>query len=88
MPRLFGRMKSGLFWRTFFLLSVLTGLSMASWIGMLNVFQRGPQVEQTAELLVSVVTITKAALTHSAPNFDIGLDFESQTAPTHPAREV
>ncbi|QJE03401.1 HAMP domain-containing protein [Massilia forsythiae] len=41
---------------------------MASWIGMLSVFQRGPQVEQTAELLVSVVTITKAALTHSAPD--------------------
>jgi two-component system osmolarity sensor histidine kinase EnvZ len=68
LPRLPGRLKSGLFWRTFFLLSVLTGLSMASWIGMLNVFQRGPQVEQTAELLVSVVTITKAALTHSAPD--------------------
>jgi two-component system osmolarity sensor histidine kinase EnvZ len=76
MPRLFGRMKSGLFWRTFFLLSMLTGLSMASWIGMLNVFQRGPQVEQTAELLVSVVTITKAALTHSAPDLRRELLFE------------
>jgi two-component system osmolarity sensor histidine kinase EnvZ len=60
-------MRSGLFWRTFFLLSLLTTLSMGSWIGMLNVFQRGPQVQQTAELVVSVVTITKAALTHSAP---------------------
>ena len=76
MPRIFGRMKSGLFWRTFFLLSMLTGLSMASWIGMLNVFQRGPQVEQTAELLVSVVTITKAALTHSAPDLRRELLFE------------
>jgi two-component system osmolarity sensor histidine kinase EnvZ len=60
-------LKSGLFWRTFLLLSVLTTLSMGSWIGMINVFQRGPQVQQTAELVVSVVTITKAALTHSAP---------------------
>jgi len=59
--------RSGLFWRTFFLMSLLTALSMGSWIGMLNVFQRGPQVQQTAELVVSVVTITKAALTHSAP---------------------
>jgi two-component system osmolarity sensor histidine kinase EnvZ len=66
--RLLGRMKSGLFWRTFLLLSFLTALSMASWIGMINVFQRGPQAEQTAELLVSVVTLTKAALTHSAPD--------------------
>ena len=59
--------RSGMFWRTFFMLSVLTMLSMASWIGMLNRVQRDPQVQQTAELVVSVVTITKAALTHSAP---------------------
>lgn len=58
--------RSGLFWRTFFMLSVLTMLSMASWIGMLNRVQRDPQIQQTAELVVSVVTITKAALTHSA----------------------
>ena len=43
-------------------------LSMASWIGMLNRVQRDPQIQQTAELVVSVVTITKAALTHSAPD--------------------
>ncbi|ALK99723.1 histidine kinase [Massilia sp. WF1] len=66
--RPFGRLKSGLFWRTFLLLSFLTGLSIASWIGMINVFQRGKQAEQTAELLVSVVTLTKAALTHSSPD--------------------
>nr|WP_314545213.1 ATP-binding protein [uncultured Massilia sp.] len=76
LPRRFGWFKSGLFWRTFFLLSLLTTLSMASWIGMINVFQRGPQVEQTAELLVSVVTITKAALTHSAPDLRSELLFE------------
>jgi two-component system osmolarity sensor histidine kinase EnvZ len=68
ISRLLGWIRSGLFWRTFFLLSVLTALSMASWIGMISVFQRGSQAEQTAELLVSVVTITKAALTHSAPD--------------------
>jgi two-component system osmolarity sensor histidine kinase EnvZ len=68
--------RSGLFWRTFFLLSLLTTLSMGSWIGMLNVFQRGPQVQQTAELVVSVVTITKAALTHSAPELRKELLFE------------
>jgi two-component system osmolarity sensor histidine kinase EnvZ len=69
-------MKSGLFWRTFLLLSFLTALSMGSWIGMINVFQRGPQAEQTAELLVSVVTLTKAALTHSAPDLRRELLFE------------
>jgi two-component system osmolarity sensor histidine kinase EnvZ len=69
-------LRSGLFWRTFFLLSVLTTLSMASWIGMINVVQRGPQVQQTAELVVSVVTVTKAALTHSAPELRRELLFE------------
>ena len=71
-----GWVRSGLFWRTFFLLSLLTALSMGSWIGMLNVFQRGPQVQQTAELVVSVVTLTKAALTHSAPDLRKELMFE------------
>jgi two-component system osmolarity sensor histidine kinase EnvZ len=68
--------RSGLFWRTFFLLSVLTALSMASWIGMISAVQRGPQVQQTADLVVSVVTITKAALTHSAPELRRELLFE------------
>ncbi|MES2758786.1 MAG: ATP-binding protein [Pseudomonadota bacterium] len=58
--------KSGLFWRTFLLLGLLTTLSMGSWIGMINAVQRGPQVKQTAELVISVVTLTRAALTHSA----------------------
>jgi two-component system osmolarity sensor histidine kinase EnvZ len=75
-PRRLGWMRSGLFWRTFFLLSMLTALSMASWIGMLSVFQRGAQAEQTAELVVSVVTITKAALTHSAPDLRLELLME------------
>jgi two-component system osmolarity sensor histidine kinase EnvZ len=74
--RLFGRMKSGLFWRTFLLLSFLTTLSMASWIGMINVFQRGSQAEQTSELLVSVVTLTRAALIHAAPDLRRELLFE------------
>jgi two-component system osmolarity sensor histidine kinase EnvZ len=72
----FGWFRSGLFWRTFFLLSLLTTLSMGSWIGMISVFQRGPQVQQTAELVVSVVTITKAALTHSAPELRRELLFD------------
>ncbi|RZA33627.1 MAG: HAMP domain-containing protein, partial [Lysobacteraceae bacterium] len=59
--------RSGLFWRTFLLMSALTAASMGSWIGMISVFQRGPQVQQTAELVGSVVTLTRAALIHSAP---------------------
>ena len=72
----FAWFKSGLFWRTFFLMSVLTAVSMGAWIGMINVYQRGPQVQQTAETVVSVVTITKAALTHSAPDLRLELLLE------------
>ncbi|WP_426113172.1 ATP-binding protein [Massilia sp. PWRC2] len=68
--------KSGLFWRTFLLLGLLTTLSMGSWIAMISAVQRGPQVEQTAELVISVVTITHAALTHSAPDLRTELLFE------------
>jgi two-component system, OmpR family, osmolarity sensor histidine kinase EnvZ len=69
-------LRSGLFWRTFFLLSILTTVSMGSWIAMISAVQRGPQVQQTAELVISVVTITRAALTHSAPDLRRELLFE------------
>ncbi|HEU4851194.1 MAG TPA: ATP-binding protein [Telluria sp.] len=68
--------RSGLFWRTFLLLGILTTLSMASWVGMISYVQRGPQAEQLAAQVVSVVTITKAALTHSAPELRKELLFE------------
>ena len=68
--------RSGLFWRTFFLLGALTAVSMASWIGMINFVQRGPQVQQTAALVTSVVTITKTALINSAPELRDQLLFE------------
>ena len=74
-PRL-SWLRSGLFWRTFLLLGFLTAVSMASWIGMISVVQRGPQIQQTAELVISVVTITKTALTNSAPELRSELLFE------------
>jgi two-component system osmolarity sensor histidine kinase EnvZ len=72
----FGWLRSGLFWRTFFLLSLLTTVTMASFFAMSSAVQRGPQVQQTAELVISVVTITHAALTHSAPELRRELLFE------------
>jgi two-component system osmolarity sensor histidine kinase EnvZ len=70
------RLKSGLFWRTFLLLGVLTTLSMASWTGMISWVQREPQAQQLAAQVISVVTITRAALTHSAPELRTELLFE------------
>ncbi|MBC7859497.1 MAG: HAMP domain-containing protein [Burkholderiaceae bacterium] len=69
-------LKSGLFWRTFFLLGVLTMLSMAAWIGMISVVQRAPQAQQIAAQVISVVTITQAALTHSKPELRRELLFD------------
>lgn len=43
---------------------------------MINVVQRGPQAQQMAAQVISVVTITHAALTHSAPELRRELLFE------------
>jgi two-component system osmolarity sensor histidine kinase EnvZ len=69
-------LRSGLFWRTFLLLGILTTVSLASWVGMLNAVQRGPQSQQLAAQVISIVTITRAALTHSAPELRRELIFE------------
>ncbi len=70
------RLKSGLFWRTFLLLGTLTSVSMITWIGMISVVQREPQAQQISAQIISVVTITHAALTHSAPELRRELLFD------------
>jgi len=61
-------LKSGLFWRTFILLAVLITVSMAAWVASFRILERGPRARQIAAQVVSMVTITRAALTHSAPD--------------------
>ena len=70
------RLKSGLFWRTFFLLGALTTTSMTAWVGMISVLQHEPQVQQISAQVISIVTITHAALTHSAPELRRELLFD------------
>jgi two-component system osmolarity sensor histidine kinase EnvZ len=60
-------MGSGLFWRTFFLLAFLIAASMAEWVASFRIVERTPRGEQIAAQVVSIVTITRAALMHSAP---------------------
>ncbi|MGB6056151.1 MAG: ATP-binding protein [Burkholderiaceae bacterium] len=67
---------SGLFWRTFFLLAFLIMVSMAAWVGSFRMVERGPRAQQIAAQVVSIVTITRAALTHSAPDLRRELLFE------------
>lgn len=59
--------KSGLFWRTFLFLVLLVMASMASWFGSFKIVERTPRAQQLAAQIVSIVTITGSALTHSAP---------------------
>jgi two-component system osmolarity sensor histidine kinase EnvZ len=62
-----GWLRSGLFWRTFFLLAFLIACSMAGWVASYRMVERTPRGEQIAAQVVSIVTITRAALLHSAP---------------------
>ena len=60
-------LKSGLLWRTFFLLAFLIAASMAAWVTSFRMVERAPRGQQIAAQMVSIVTITRAALMHSAP---------------------
>ncbi len=72
-------MGSGLFWRTFFLLAFLIAASMAAWVASFRIVERTPRSEQIAAQVVSIVTITRAALMHSAPLLRRELLFELAT---------
>jgi two-component system osmolarity sensor histidine kinase EnvZ len=67
-PNRFTWLKSGLLWRTFFLLAFLIAISLAAWVASFQMVERTPRANQIAAQVVSVVTITRAALTHSAPD--------------------
>lgn len=69
-------LSNGLFWRTFFLLTFLITASMVAWVASFRIVERGPRAEQLAAQIVSVVTITRAALTHSAPEMRRELLFD------------
>jgi len=74
-PRL-SWVSSGLFWRTFFLLATLIAISMAAWVASFRVIEQTPRANQIAAQVISVVTITRAALTHSAPDLRRELLFD------------
>ncbi len=79
MPLLENRLtwlKSGLFWRTFFLLAFLIAASILAWVASFRVVERTPRAQQMAAQVISIVTITRAALTHSAPDLRRELLFD------------
>lgn len=72
----FDWLRSGLFWRTFFLLAFLVTASMLAWIASFREVERAPRAHQMAAQVISIVTITRAALTHSAPDLRRELLFD------------
>jgi len=64
----FAWLQSALFWRTFFLLAFLIAASMAAWVVSFRMVERTPRAHQIAAQMISIVTITRTALTHSAPD--------------------
>ena len=75
-PKRLAWLKSGLLWRTFFLLAFMIAVSMAVWVASFRMVERTPRANQIAAQVVSVVTITRAALTHSAPDLRRELLFD------------
>lgn len=67
---------SGLFWRTFFLIAFMITISMAAWVASVRFVERSPQAQQLGAQVISIVTITRAALTHSAPAMRTELLFD------------
>lgn len=69
-----------LLWRTFLLVALLMMLSVAAWFAIYTVFEREPRARQTAETVVSLVNITRAALISAQPAMrrDLLLDLSEQ----------
>ncbi len=68
--------RSGLFWRTFFLIAVMISASMGAWVASYRFIERTPRANQIAAQVISMVTITRAALAHSAPDLRRELLFD------------
>ena len=59
------RVGLNLFWRTFFLLSLLLVVSILAWLQTLRALEFEPRTLQTAQQLASLVNLSRAALIHS-----------------------
>ena len=51
-----------LLWRSFLLISLLMIISAAAWFQILRSYEREPRAKQMAQMVVSVVNLTRAAL--------------------------
>jgi two-component system osmolarity sensor histidine kinase EnvZ len=58
------------------MLAVLIAASMLAWVASYRIVEQTPRANQIAAQVISVVTITRAALTHSAPDLRRELLFD------------
>ncbi len=56
-----------LLWRSFLLISLLMVISVAAWFQILRSYEREPRARQLAQMVVSVVNLTRAALVTANP---------------------
>lgn len=61
------RMRLNLFWRTFFLLGLLLVVSILAWLQTLRELEFEPRYLNKAQLLASLVNISRSALLHTDP---------------------
>jgi two-component system osmolarity sensor histidine kinase EnvZ len=73
--RLFPR---SLLWRNFVLIAALILLAVAAWFQLIRVSEREPRARQTADLVASVVNLTRVALVTAQPDLRRELLLELQ----------
>jgi len=56
-----------LLWRTFWLIALLLGLSVAAWLQIFRLYEREPRSVQIASQIAAIVNLTRAALVSSKP---------------------
>lgn len=69
LGNLFGR----LYWRTFLLIVLLVSASLTTWFQSFRVLELGPQVDQIAKQVTSVIDLTRLALIHADPQYRLAL---------------
>jgi two-component system osmolarity sensor histidine kinase EnvZ len=69
-----------LLWRTFLLIAALILLAVAAWFELVRFAEREPRARQTADLVASVVNLTRVALVTAQPDLrrELLLDLQEQ----------
>ena len=57
-----------LLWRTFLLVALLMMLSVVAWFAIFRTYEREPRARQLAQMVVSIVNLTRSALVSAQPD--------------------